>query len=338
MPFLISFSLELLLTIRLQCKVPFVNGFEQSRNVMPTRKRFTDDEIREIRLSPQSARYLAQRYDVSHPTIMNIRDRRTYKQVPDHLGADLKNKFVIHDAVEFLAELPDGYCGTAITAPPIREVRSVIGQRGGWTTVDERQAEQEYLELQRRIISECLRVVGPDGVLLYHYRYDISSRRNINLRHEIISDFPLRQVVIWNHGMRRFTPGGRHFNRLPNSYSMIYVISGPRWSIPEASRAAAMRWGDLWDIRPDSMDRLWSDSRRQGGPHPHPLPSELADRFVALGSGMVLSPFAGAGDVALAAIRAGRDWLACDPDPACLKAFQMRRYEMASDEFPAIGS
>ena len=155
------FSLELLLTIRLQCKVPFVNGFEQSRNVMPTRKRFTDDEIREIRLSPQSARYLAQRYDVSHPTILNIRDRRTYKQVPDHLGADLKNKFVIHDAVEFLAELPDGYCGTAITAPPIREVRSVIGQRGGWTTVDERQAEQEYLELQRRIISECLRVVGP---------------------------------------------------------------------------------------------------------------------------------------------------------------------------------
>lgn len=296
---------------------------------MPTRKRFTDDEIREIRLSPQSARELAQQYDVSHPTILNIRDRRTYKYVPDHPGPGLKNQFVIQDVPEFLAGLPDGYCGTAVTAPPTRERRAFIGRRMGWTMTHEQRAEQQYLELQRHIISECLRIVGPEGVLFYRYPYDISNRQNVNLRNEIISGFPLKQVVVWNHGMRRFRPRRLPLNRLPNNYSMLYVISGPRWSIPKASQAAAMEWGDLWDITPDSMDRLWNSTfRRQEGHYLSSFPSELADRCVALGSGMVLNPFAGAGDAALAAIRADRDWLACDPDPAALKAFQMRHYEM----------
>ena len=305
---------------------------------MSTKRRFNDDEIREIRQSPRSARDLAERHGVSHPTILNIRDRRTYKDVPDHLGPGLKNQYVLGDVLSFLHRLEDGYCGTAVTAPPIREVRSIIGRRGGWTGADERLAEQEYIDLQRRIISECLRVVGPEGVLFYHYRYDISSRRNINLRQEIISNFPLRQIVVWNHGMRRFTPGGRHFNRLPNSYGTIYVISGPRWSIPENSRAAAMAWGDLWDIVPGSMDRFWNITfHRQGRPYPTFFPSELADRCVALGPGMVLNPFANTGAVPLAAIRAGRDWLACDSDPANLDAFRLRRDEMVMDDLPSIG-
>ena len=292
-------------------------------------RRFTDDQVRDIRQSPRSARELAEQYGVSHPTILNIRDSRTYKDVSDHLGPGLKNQYVLQDVVDFLAGLPDGYCSTAVTSPPMREAPSILGRSSGWTMMDERTAEQEYVDLQRRVIAECLRIVGPAGVLLYHQMYNTSSRRRINLRHEIIRDFPLRQAIIWNHQMRRFIPGGRNFNRLPNNYGMIFVFSGPRWSIPMESRGAAMRWGDLWDVRPDSMDELWDNpSGRRTRLQPPALPIELADRCIALGSGMVLNPFAGTGSVPLAAIRAGRDWLACDSDPAHLDAFQMRRSTM----------
>ena len=86
-----------------------------------------------------------------------------------------------------------------------------------------------------------------------------------------------------------------------------------------------MKWGDLWDIQPDSMDELWDNKPgRRTQLRPPAFPDELADRCIALGSGMVLNPFAGTGSVPLAAIRAGRDWLACDSDPAYLDAFQMR--------------
>ena len=294
---------------------------------MPRARRFTDDQIREIRQSPLSARELAQQYDASHPTILSIRDRRTYKDVPDHLGPGIKNQYFLQEALPFLVELPDGYCGTAVTSPPIRRRPAIIGRSSGWTISDERMAEDEYVELQRRVIRECLRVVGPTGVLLYQQWYEISSPRGMNTRQKIVDDFPLRQVLIWNHRMRWLSLGGRRRNWLPNDYGMIYVFAGPRWEIPDESMAAAMAWGDVWDIKPDPRDDFWSDlSYRRSREHPYVyVPAELADRCVALGSGMVVDPFAGTGATILAAIRAGRDWLACGSNPSYLEAFEMHR-------------
>ena len=69
--------------------------------------------------------------------------------------------------------------------------------------------------------------------------------------------------------MGRFIPSGRHLNRLTNHYGIIFMLSGPRWSIPEESGAAALSWGDLWDITPDSLGGFWDNtSRRQTRLHP----------------------------------------------------------------------
>ena len=52
-----------------------------------------------------------------------------------------------------------------------------------------------------------------------------------------------------------------------------------------------MKWGDLWDIKLDSMDELWDNTPgRRIRLRPPALPTELADRCIALGSGMVLKP------------------------------------------------
>lgn len=293
---------------------------------MPRARRFTDDQIRAIRQSPLSARELAQRYDASHPTILDIRSRRTYKDVPDHVGPGIKNQYVLTDAISFLADLPNGYCGTAVTSPPIRRRPAIIGGRGGWTRDNEQIAEDEYIQWQRRVIEECLRVVGPTGVLFYHQWYEIASRLGMQTRQEIIDGFPLRQVVIWNHQMRWRFPRGRWRDRLPNNYGMIYIFAGPRWEIPHESMAAAMAWGDVWDIRPDPREDFWggpSYGRSREQPYSY-VPAELADRCVALGSGMVVDPQAGTGSTVLAAVRAGRDWLACGTDPSYLETFKMR--------------
>ena len=297
---------------------------------MPRARRFTDDQIRDIRQSPLSARELAQRYDASHPTILDIRSRRTYKDVPDHVGSWSKNKYVLADAVSFLADLPNGYCGTAITSPPIRRRLAVFGGRGGRTRGDEQAAEDDYVWLQRRVIEESLRIVGSTGVLFYHQWYEIASRRGIETRQKIIDGFPLRQVVIWNHQMRWRSPRIGPRNQLPNDYGMIYIFAGSRWEIPHESVPAAMVWGDVWDIRPDPRNDFWGGpSYRQSREQPYSyVPAELADRCVALGSGMVLDPQAGTGSTVLAAIRAGRDWLACGADPSHLEAFEMRRSMM----------
>ena len=50
----------------------------------------------------------------------------------------------------------------------------------------------------------------------------------------------------------------------------------------------------------------------------------LVDRCVALGRGRVLDPYAGSGATVLAAVRAGRNWLACDTDPEQVGTFHRR--------------
>ena len=297
---------------------------------MPRARRFTNDQILAIRQSPLSARELAQHYDVSHPTILDIRDRRTYKDVADDVGPGIKNQYLLADATSFLAELPNDYCGTAVTSPPIRRRPAIFGGRGGRTRGDDQAAEDEYVWLQRRVIEECLRVVGPTGVLFYHQWYDIAGRRGRDTRQKITDGFPLRQVVIWNHQMRWRSPRSSPRNRLPNDYGMIYIFAGIRWEIPRETVGAAMSWGDVWDIRPDPRDDFWGGpSYRLSREQPYSyVPAELADRCVALGSGMVVDPQAGTGSTVLAAIRAGRDWLACGTDPSHLEAFEMRRSMM----------
>ena len=292
---------------------------------MPLSRLLTDDQVREIRQSHLSSRVLAREYDVSHPTILNVRDRRTYKNVPDHLGHGIKNQYVQGDPVPFLSSLPDGYCGTAVTAPPIRQPPSVIGQVSGWTIDSELVAQHRYVDEQRRVIQECLRVVGPEGVLLYHHRYGVSTKQELDTRQDIISGFPLRQIIIWNHQLGLAMPSPRQVNRVPNNYGVVFVFAGPRWSIPQESVPHALAWGDVWDIGLDSAEDFVDPvARGLRQEHGYYLPAELLDRCLAFGSGMVLDPFAATGAVALAAIRAGRDWLACESDPAYAQLFQMR--------------
>ena len=306
---------------------------------MPSnRRRFTDDQVREIRQSPLSARELAAQHGVSHPTILNIRDRRTYQDVSDHPGTDLgrpdpfkpelRGEYVFSDPLQFLYSIPDGYCGTVVTAPLARRPPSIIGHSSGWTKDDEQMAQYEYVDLQRRVIEQSLRVMGPAGVLLYLHRYEALTRRNLDTRHDIISGLPLRQIIIWNHQMRLFMPSGRRVNRVPNNYGVIFVFSGPRWAIPDETRRKAMAWGDVWSITPDLREDLWAPATRRRQREPYSMPAELADRCIAFGSGAVLDPFAGSGAVPLAAIRAGRDWLACDTDPSYIEAFETRRLMM----------
>ena len=78
---------------------------------MPNKRQFNDDQVRDIRQSHLSSRELAHQYGVSHRTIINIRDRRTCKNVPDQLEEEFRNQYVIDDPLRFLASLPDGYCG-----------------------------------------------------------------------------------------------------------------------------------------------------------------------------------------------------------------------------------
>ena len=278
--------------------------------------RFTPDEIREIRSSRAPARVVAQKYGVSHPTILRIRDRLTYKHVPDHpdsgdTGQDSgKNLYLRMKALDLLGSLPSGYCPTIVTSPPLR-----LGDFSGFGNEPEEESSG-YVRWQRAVITECLRVAGPEGVFLYHQMLGYSTSKVLDIKHQIVEGFPIRKVIIWNHSSSR-SGRGSWASRATVPYSFIFVFTGSAWTILKENLRDVLSWGDIWDIAPVAEDNY-------SGLSPN-IPGELADRCIALGKGTVLDPFAGEGSIPLAAMRAGRDWLACDMRTDLMRVFEERR-------------
>ena len=113
-------------------------------------------------------------------------------------------------------------------------------------------------------------------------------------RHDIVSGFPVRQIIIWQRN------GGINFNKgyfLP-TYEVIYLIAKPAFQLLPQANAV----GDVWRIPQEKKN-----------PHPAPFPVELATRCIeSVGDGTVLDPFLGSGSTALAAETLERPWIGID--------------------------
>ena len=284
--------------------------------MFPSRK-LTDEQVREIRRSGESARALAERYGVSHPTILKVREGSTYSHVTDDdddpIVGGYHNAYVLADARDFLRGLPDGYCRTVMTSPP--EAMHLFSVRRHGTRGDAvRRLYRDYVDEQYAVIAECIRVAGDRGIVLYHHRPRFVMGR-LDMGDDLTKELPLRGAVIWHYKKPRFPAVSRSKRQLPNTYDMIFMFAGRQWTLPEESSEDILEWGNVWEIRLDRDSRKFSPR----------LPNELVDRCIALGTGRVLDPYAGGGAIALGAIRAGRNWLACDTDPEHAAVFEQRR-------------
>ena len=285
--------------------------------------RFTDDEVREIRRLDGPARVLADKYRVSHTTIQNIRNYRSYPHIREdsHLEAEpykywgerepaFKNRYVRKSAMELMSGLPSGYCPTVVTSPP--PSFSMVNYIGSGSYVDR---ELEFIE-------ENIRVAGDQGIVLYHSAFNIK---------DVLYDagLPLHKVITWY----RDVPSPSASDPPYGAESFIFMFTGRHWTNPPESSLE-----DVWRIKPVDewqyrgiVGYIPTDHHQYLQQWWHYFPDELADKCIALGKGTVLDPFAGTGAIPLAAMRAGRDWLAGDLRSPMIKAFE-RRYSLAIED------
>ena len=194
------------------------------------------------------------------------------------------------------------------------------------------------MDWQREVIRECIRVAGPEGIVLYHHMAEASGEGGLDTKFELVTGFAgLRKIIIWQHRPPVVDllddqhnsdswitgsldhPGFKPWTSEMPGYSFIYAFAGVNWSLPEETSLAASLWGDVWLIEP-IYERGYRDRPRWVS-----FPPRLADRCIALGKGTVLDPFAASGAIPLAAIKAGRNWLACDTRPALMAEFEKNR-------------
>ena len=217
---------------------------------------------------------------------------------------DYINKIICGDCLEVMGKIPDESINLVITSPPYNLKNSTgngmkDGRGGKWskaalingyTKHDDCMPHEEYVKWQRNCLNEMLRIIPNDGVIFYNHKWRVQAGL-LQDRHDIVSGFPVRQIIIWKRkGGINFNPG--YF--LP-TYEVIYLIAKPKFILSSKSNA----YGDVWEFNQEMKN-----------PHPAPFPVQLIERIISsTNAEVVLDPFMGSGTTAIAAINLNRKYV-----------------------------
>ena len=215
------------------------------------------------------------------------------------------------DVLDTLAAMPDECVDLVITSPPYNALQTTgggwrhgLGKWGkapllntGYDSHSDRMDPDDYVAWQQECLRAMMRVVQPDGAILYNHRPRVQGDRYEDHARDIVSvaeegGFALRQVILWDRGSG-FNHNAGYF--LP-SYEEIFLLARPG----RFRHRGLGRVQNVWRVQPD---------RQRGVPA---LPVDLVR--IPLGAlrpsydapPVVLDPFVGSGSVAVAAVL--EDW------------------------------
>lgn len=232
--------------------------------------------------------------------------------------APRRNRLIRGDALAAMRRWPDNCIDHCIADPPF----NMSKKRGlGWAfsshvTMEEswdQFSEDEFFQFNVDWLKEVCRVVKPNGNILvfgtYHNIYQLGFILQSGLNRRVLNS------IVW------YKP-----NAQPNITARMLAESTEQlvWAVngtPEGPEKAQKWTFNYWDAKAMNGDKqmrnLWEfpvtpRGERALGKHPSQKPLALLERLVQLGTAsgeLILDPFGGAGTLALAAERHGRDWV-----------------------------
>ena len=245
------------------------------------------------------------------------------------------NQIVLGDCLDVMRHIPDGSIDLIVTSPPYNLKNSTgngmkDGRGGKWANAalikgydnyDDNMPYDEYVVWQRKCLAEMMRIIPEDGAIFYNHKWRVQAGL-LQDRQEIVSGFPVRQIIIWKRA------GGINFNAgyfLP-TYEVIYMIAKPEFKLA----AKANAYGDIWEF-PQEMKNA----------HPAPFPVALIDRVIASTTARtVLDPFMGSGTTAIAARKNHRDYVGIElsPEYVDLAKTRIEQFFSEGDEGQTTGN
>lgn len=233
--------------------------------------------------------------------------------------SEVLDTIICGDAVKEMRRLPDESVDLVVTSPPYNLKNSSgngmkDGRGGKWSSAaliqgyakhDDNMPHEEYVEWQRACLAEMLRLIKPDGAIFYNHKWRVQNGL-LQDRQDIVSGFPVRQIVIWRR------KGGINFNAgyfLP-TYEVIYLIAKPDFTLAPKANAV----GDVWEFTQETNNE-----------HPAPFPVGLIERIIGSTTAeVVLDPFMGSGTTAVAARNLGRHFVGIELSAEYCKSARKR--------------
>lgn len=226
------------------------------------------------------------------------------------------------DCLALLQQIPDASAQLIVTSPPYN-----VGK-----AYEKKQSLTEYLELQRKVIAECVRIARPGGSLCWQVGNYTNGHQQVLpldiLLHPLFAKYEesdrirLRNRIVWHfeHGLNcKFRFSGRHetilwytkddlytFNldevRVPQKYPGKTAYKGPKKG-SFSSHPLGKNPGDVW-VFPNVKNNHVEKTE-----HPCQFPVELPERLILALTNrddLVVDPFIGVGTTAVAAVLHGR--------------------------------
>lgn len=239
------------------------------------------------------------------------------------------------DCRDLLSQIPNGFIKLVVTSPPYN-----LGK-----PYEDRLQIPEYLEQQRQVIQECVRVLDVRGSLCWQVGNYVRDGRILPLDIALYPIFSslglhLRNRIIWHfgHGLhtsKRFS--GRYevilwftksdaytFNldavRVPQKYPHKKYFKGPNKG-EYSSHPLGKNPGDVWVIPNVKANHVEKTI------HPCQFPVELIERLVLAltePQDWVLDPFMGVGTTAIAALMHQRRAIGAEIVPAYVEIARER--------------
>jgi modification methylase len=241
----------------------------------------------------------------------------------NEISKEVLDNLYLHSS-EQMQELPDSSVHLMVTSPPYN-----VGKE-----YDEDLTLDEYRAFLNRVFLEVQRVLVPGGRMCINIA-NLGRRPYLPLHMFIITDllshgWLMRGEIIWNKGGSSTPSTAWGSWRSPQNptlrdiHEYILVFSKDTYRRPKLNRESTLERDEFLEYT-RSVWTFSSESARKIG-HPAPFPVELPYRLIQLytyAGEIVLDPFIGSGQTALAALRSGRHYVGYDNNPAYIAlAFQ----------------
>lgn len=257
--------------------------------------------------------------------------------IPDTFTEDSQTVLYTGDASQFLRTLPSGMAQLIITSPPYN-----VGKE-----YEVRTSIDEYLQMQRQVIGELIRLLHPAGSICWQVGNYVKDGEVFPLDifyYNIFKEYglKLRNRLIWrySHGLHMskrfsgryetilwFTKGENYtFNldpvRVPSKYPGKRHHKGPNKGKPSGN-PLGKNPSDVWEFVAQQWDEeVWEIPQVKAAHpektiHPAQYPIELVERCVLALTNpgdWVLDPYCGVGSSLLAALKQDRKAIGCEKE------------------------
>jgi site-specific DNA-methyltransferase (adenine-specific) len=233
---------------------------------------------------------------------------------------------ILNASAESMADLPDSSVHLMVTSPPYN-----VGK-----DYDEDLSLGEYLEMLKRVWSEVSRVLVPGGRACINIA-NLGRKPYIPLHAFMVRDlldlnFLMRGEIIWDKGASSsastawgsWQSASNPTLRDAHEYILVFSKGSYRRERIEGRRDTITKEEFLEFTK--SVWAFAAESARKVG-HPAPFPVELPYRLIQLYTfegEVVLDPFMGSGQTALAALKSGRHYVGYEINPDYVRHAEQR--------------